>query len=192
MKTRGSRVKVVAIAGVIGLVCGLLLLTTLLEAGKQLSQTRVGLSLVRGSTESNPAHPRDDAKWSEAFSRLPLRFEENHGQTASEVRYISHGSGYELFLTPQDAVLALRSSTPQAALAEQRRVVGFRKSHGARLGGRISAVRIHLEGANSAPRITGTDQLPGKTSYFIGNDPKKWRTDVPSYARVNYADIDPG
>src|SRR6266550_88265 len=192
MKTRGSRVKVVAIAGVIGLVCGLLLLTTLLEAGKQLSQTRVGLSLVRGSTESNPAHPRDDAKWSEAFSRLPLRFEENHGQTASEVRYISHGSGYELFLTPQDAVLALRSSTPQAALAEQRRVVGFRKSHGARLGGRISAVRIHLEGANSAPRITGTDQLPGKTSYFIGNDPKKWRTDVPSYARVNYADIYPG
>jgi hypothetical protein len=127
----------------------------------------------------------------EAYGKLPLRFEENQGQTNSEVRYVSHGSGYELFLTPQDAVLALRSLAPQAKSAPNR-LVALRESRNARFAERSSAVRIHLEGANSAPRITGVDPLPGKTNYFIGNDPKKWHTGVPSYARVRYADIYPG
>jgi hypothetical protein len=35
-------------------------------------------------------------------------------------------------------------------------------------------------GANPAPKVTGFDELPGKANYFIGNDPKKWRTDVPT------------
>jgi hypothetical protein len=36
------------------------------------------------------------------------------------------------------------------------------------------------------PEITGVDELPGKSNYFIGNDPKKWRMDVPQYGRVVY------
>jgi hypothetical protein len=191
MKTRGSWVKFVKFVGGIGLVSWLLLLTPFRSAVKRVHQAGGGSSPVPTSTVANLTHPKADPKLMEAYGKLPLRFEENQGQTDSEVSFISHGSGYELFLTPQDAVLALRSSAPQDRPA-QKHVVGFRKSHGARLGGRISAIRIHLEGANSAPRITGTDQLPGKTNYFVGNDPKKWQTDVPSYARVKYADIYPG
>jgi len=36
------------------------------------------------------------------------------------------------------------------------------------------------------------DELPGKSNYFIGNDPKKWRTNVPNYAKVKYANVYPG
>src|SRR5207247_5582235 len=32
-------------------------------------------------------------------------------------------------------------------------------------------------------------ELPGKANYFIGNDPKKWRTNVPTYAKVQYRDL---
>src|SRR5580700_7963579 len=42
------------------------------------------------------------------------------------------------------------------------------------------------------PAISGTKQLPGKTNYFIGNDPKKWHTDVPSYEAVCYRGVYPG
>jgi hypothetical protein len=35
------------------------------------------------------------------------------------------------------------------------------------------------------------EELPGKSNYFIGNDPKKWRTNVPNYAKVKYQGIYP-
>jgi len=51
---------------------------------------------------------------------------------------------------------------------------------------------MKLIGANSAARVTALNELPGKSNYFIGNDPKRWRTDVPTYAKVRYQDVYPG
>ena len=34
--------------------------------------------------------------------------------------------------------------------------------------------------------------LPGKSNYFVGNDPNKWHTDVPTYAKVRYINVYPG
>src|SRR2546425_8473822 len=47
-------------------------------------------------------------------------------------------------------------------------------------------------GGNPMPRLAGLDELPGKVNYFIGNDAAKWRTNVPTYARVHYQDLYPG
>ncbi|HKQ03579.1 MAG TPA: SBBP repeat-containing protein [Blastocatellia bacterium] len=55
-----------------------------------------------------------------------------------------------------------------------------------------AVVRLQTVNANPNPRITGLDQLPGKTNYFIGNDPKRWHTNVPSFAKVKYENIYPG
>jgi hypothetical protein len=44
----------------------------------------------------------------EAYGRLPLIFEANVGQTDGQVKFLSRGSGYTLFLTSSEAVLALR------------------------------------------------------------------------------------
>ena len=49
-----------------------------------------------------------------------------------------------------------------------------------------------LLGAHSKTVVSGMDELPGKNNYFIGDDPSKWRTDVPNYARVKYQNIYPG
>src|SRR5438876_9928559 len=51
---------------------------------------------------------------------------------------------------------------------------------------------MKLVGANPSARVVGLDELPGKSNYFIGNDPKKWRTNVPNYAKVKYTSIYPG
>jgi hypothetical protein len=51
---------------------------------------------------------------------------------------------------------------------------------------------MKLLGANTAARGVGLDELPGKSNYFIGNDPKKWRTNGPTYARVRYEVVYPG
>jgi len=44
-----------------------------------------------------------------AYGRLPLRFEENRGQAAGDVRFLSRGMGYTVLLTADEAVLALSS-----------------------------------------------------------------------------------
>jgi Beta-propeller repeat len=36
------------------------------------------------------------------------------------------------------------------------------------------------------------EPLPGMVNYFIGNDPAKWRTTIPTYAKVQYQDAYPG
>src|SRR2546425_10183397 len=55
-----------------------------------------------------------------------------------------------------------------------------------------TVLRMRLVGANPAAEISGLEELPGKSNYFIGNDPKKWRTNVPNYARVKYRNVYPG
>jgi hypothetical protein len=51
---------------------------------------------------------------------------------------------------------------------------------------------MKLVGANTSATVTGAEELAGKSNYFIGNDPKKWRTNVPNYAQVRYAGVYPG
>ena len=53
-------------------------------------------------------------------------------------------------------------------------------------------VRMKLVGANPQAKVSGLDELPGKSNYFVGNDPKKWRTNVANYAKVKYKDVYPG
>jgi hypothetical protein len=51
---------------------------------------------------------------------------------------------------------------------------------------------MQLLGANPAPQMVGMEELPGKVHYFRGNDPQKWRTNIPTYAKVHYTAVYPG
>jgi hypothetical protein len=191
MKTRGSWVKALVFASVTVLVSSLWFLATYRSSGKLDLDAKVGASPVVAKVASNPSREVQDSKWREAYGKLPLSFEENVGQTAQDVRYISRGAGYKLFLTPQEAVLTLPApgSYDLSPLHQFETLRALRKASRART---INAVRMRFEGANPAVQIFATDQLLKKTNYFIGNDTKKWHTEVPSYARVKYAGIYPG
>jgi len=112
---------------------------------------------------------------------LPMFFEPNRGQTAPQVKFLARGSGYGLFLTADEAVLELQPS----ALSPQPSVLS--SQHAA-----SSVIRMRLDGANSSARVSGASPLPGKSSYFIGNDPSKWHRDIPQFARVEYQSVYPG
>ena len=117
----------------------------------------------------------------EAYGKLPLSFEANRGQTDSQVRYLARGPGYTFFLTPTEAVMALKNRQP--ARSDESQETGE--------PGR-SMMRMKLVGGNPNPQITGSDPLPGTSNYFIGNDPKKWRTNIPHYRKVHYHTVYPG
>jgi hypothetical protein len=175
------------------LICGGLLLTVLGSADQHALPGKTGIT-ADGTRKLSLA--QQDSQWREAYGNLPLSFEENRGQTAREVRYVAHGGRYELFLTSQEAVVALRPSghldfSPRHRFATLRAMRESRRK--ARQGDRqMTVMRLQLEGGNPQPQITATDLQPGKVNYFIGNDPKKWHTDVPTYAKVKYVGVYPG
>jgi uncharacterized protein (TIGR03437 family) len=115
----------------------------------------------------------------EAYGKLPLAFEANTGQADPGVRFLSRGNGYTLFLTATEAVLSLSRTAVS-------KVAGRENNEAASKG---TVLRMKLVGANPAPTVVGISELPGKSNYFIGNDPTKWRTNVPNCARVEYRDV---
>jgi hypothetical protein len=128
------------------------------------------------------------ARVGDLYDKLPLNFEANYGQTDSQVKFFSHGNGYSLFLTSSEAVLVL-SKTKEKGEGESRDP--FHRFYQP-LPACTDVVRMKLLGANPDPKIEGIDELPGKSNYLIGNDPAKWRINIPSYARVRYQDVYPG
>jgi len=59
-------------------------------------------------------NPAAQARIVANYGTLPLSFEANHGQTDPQVKFLSRGSGYTLFLTGSEAVLDLRGPTQRA------------------------------------------------------------------------------
>lgn len=115
---------------------------------------------------------------------LPLYFEPNQGQTDPQVKYLARGLGYGLFLTANETVLELQHP---AARVETRLAASPATPQSA-----PSVIRMHLEGASAAARIRAAQPLPGKSSYFIGNDPSKWVRNIPQFGRVEYQNVYPG
>lgn len=117
-----------------------------------------------------------------------LAFEANQGQTDSSVKFLSRGVGYSLFLTADEAVVVLRQPKPEGPGPTAEPVTPSPAPDAQS----FATMRMGLAGANRAPRIAGSQQLPGKVNYFVGNDPIQWRSDIPTYAQVRYQDVYPG
>src|SRR5262249_40381948 len=135
-----------------------------LQQGEGGSLRAVGQS----SGTSGPSAPKP--RLQQNYAKLPLSFEANVGQTDTAVQFLARGSGYGLYLTGTEAVMVLK---PAADV-------------------RPAVLHMQLLDGNPAPQGIGHDALPGKVHYFRGNDPARWRTNVTTFGRVEYANIYPG
>jgi hypothetical protein len=126
----------------------------------------------------------------ESYGKLPLSFEANEGQQDQAVKFLSRGSGYNLFLTNHEAVLVLtKSEKPAPAAAKKATHAALTQKKPKR---QSSVLRTQLVAANPAAKVTGEEELAGKINYLIGKDPSKWRTGVSTYAKVRYEQVYPG
>jgi hypothetical protein len=117
----------------------------------------------------------------------PLSFEKNLGQYGAGAAFVSRGPTYHLSLSPTEVHVTL----PQALTAPgSDRAV----PHLARTGGTVAYRRLVIEllGANPEARMLGEGEISGSANYFIGNDPAKWLTGVPTYDRVRIPEVYPG
>jgi hypothetical protein len=123
------------------------------------------------------------------LAALPLSFEPNRGQTGRRVQFLARGGDYTAFLTANEVVFAFRAR-PWVRRTETR--ARQRSDSPARGRARGRSLRLRWLGANPCARGVGLETLRTKSNYFLGNNPVRWRTDVPHYARVRYARLYPG
>ena len=112
------------------------------------------------------------------YGKLPLDFEQNQGQSDAHVKFLARGSGYTVFLSDDQTTtlrLITRSSTSAAPTKYS-----------------YATLRLSPAGANLHAPIEGSDLQPGRSNYFIGNDPSRWQRNVPHFARVKYRGVYPG
>jgi Beta-propeller repeat len=132
-----------------------------------------------------------------AYASLPLAFEKNNGQTDKAAKVMARANGYTLFLTQDEAVFSLHSRCGfNHSTVSRPNAFGSSGAHSgaAQNENRESGAVVHMQllGAKSLGKISASEELPGKANYFIGDDPSKWREDIPLYARVSYQNVYPG
>lgn len=131
-----------------------------------------------------PASREVSARLASSYGKLPISFEPNKGQTDKAVQFVARGSGYVLFLEPDEAVMTLFTEAPTADGKKPSTRIGVRPRE-------FSTIGLKLIGAEKSTTAEGEDQLPGFTNYLVGKDPSKWQTGVPTYAKVRYTNVYP-
>ena len=113
--------------------------------------------------------------------KLPLTFEVNQGQAASNIKYLSRAGGCSFQLSATAAWLKIRNPADSSA----------QRSGSPRPNASIQALSLsmNLIGARDSNHISASGELPGKANYFIGSDPKKWRTNIPTYSRIKFHNV---
>jgi hypothetical protein len=144
--------------------------------------------------QSGNLHPQT------TYAQLPLSFEANQGQSERGVKFLSRGRAYTLFLTSDEAVLSLKNSevrSPKADRFLRTNHLALKTDNKQPLTAKYGEpndtfLTMRVIGASATAEMRGLDAFPGTSNYFIGRDPKNWRTGVPNYARVQCKGIYPG
>lgn len=119
-----------------------------------------------------------------AYPELPMLFEENLGQTDPQVRFLSRGRGFTLFVTPGEATLVL-DGPPGSQVSDP--LVLTPRGRGA-----SKVLRMKFVGGNPESMISGVGPTETSVNYFVGNDPGQWRRNVPAFLRLEDRDVYPG
>jgi len=108
-----------------------------------------------------------------SYSKLPLSFVKNEGQTDKNILFYEQGSG-------RTTVFSLNG-------------VALRLARSGKVKEPVSAGEVTLTFPGVTPsKVEPLERRGGKVNYFIGKEPRGWKTDVPTYGAILYKDVFPG
>ena len=145
-----------------------------------------GLGAPAAKGQALPASTSAHGSVAASYGKLPLSFEANQGQSDPRVKFLARGNGYSLFLTDSSAVLSLRKPNPAKKVPRRRGAPEPTQDR------ETDVIRMDLPGASRGLRVSAADRLPGTENYFIGNDPSRWHSNIPTFGRVRYSSVYPG
>ncbi|HYN04388.1 MAG TPA: choice-of-anchor D domain-containing protein [Vicinamibacteria bacterium] len=99
--------------------------------------------------------------------------------TSGDEQFVARGAGYSLLLGASASTLILAPAKPSREAPRPAR-------------SQPVVLLFRLMGANADARVETSEALPGRSHYFRGADPSRWRHDVPHFGRVTYRQVYPG
>jgi len=148
-----------------------------------------GSSKIPESTEKNLKN---------AVNELPVSFIENRGQVNERVRYYAKHGGTTIWFTDNEIVfdvVKVKDTDKKEFAKDSNRNIELKSLS---LGKNSSQekreferhlVKMEIKDASLKPKIVGRKKQPGIVNYFIGNDPSKWKANIPTYGEVYYKDV---
>ncbi|MFQ5604071.1 MAG: PQQ-binding-like beta-propeller repeat protein [bacterium] len=127
-----------------------------------------------------------------AQGNASIMFIENVGQFDPQVRFKVQGENGTIFLTDDAIWISLLQPTAAEEEKSQLEVHHlFENTDSEDFFGGIN-LRVSFVADNSNTKMEGIAQQTTSVSYFKGNDPTNWHTNVPVWGGVRYIDIYPG
>ena len=120
-----------------------------------------------------------------AAYQMPIIFEPNVGQADARVKFLSRERDGVLFIASDEAVLAVSSP----ALVPMRSARTVRVAPSKHSGGVLT---MRLIGANPDASVEGRGKALARINYFVGRDPSRWHTNIPTVNEVVAHDAWPG
>ncbi|MCP4632406.1 MAG: hypothetical protein GY855_05730 [candidate division Zixibacteria bacterium] len=148
----------------------------------------------------NPDLPKYKNQTINDISSMSLAFTENRGQWDEQVLFRANAGGATMWFTRDGATYEF-SRNIQEDTDKHEDIISL---EGQQISGNIGSaqnsishpensesisIKASFVGANRHPQMVGVEIMEYRSNYFIGNDPKKWHTDVPNYAAIVYKDI---
>lgn len=125
---------------------------------------------------------------------LPLRFVPNYGQIEPEVSFHVRSLGGNLFFAPREVIFTLpapgeKREDREGNARNMQNIIDHTTPSPTR---KLSIVRLTFGRINPNSTLKGLTALPGRVSFFLGNDPKQWWSNLPTYEAIAYRDLYPG
>ena len=137
----------------------------------ELWQPPWGADPLNPEQQDSPSEAVKEAVQGQIYA-LPLSFIPNFGQVDPEVAYTVTGHQSTLYFTPDAVVITAREGKGNTSVEH--------------------VIRQTFPGSTASPVIEGADPLPGVANYYIGSDPSRWQSNVPTYGSIRYRNLYPG
>ncbi len=116
-----------------------------------------------------------------ALNHAPLSFIENRGQTDSRVKYYTKGNKCTFYFTPNEIKFGFikpkaKESSDQNSIHKKEELM------------RVTVAQEFID-ANREVEIEAHNPSQTTANYFKGNDPAKWRTQIPVCAKIVYKEL---
>lgn len=149
------------------------------------------VSATTKPTSSESQSQSSNAKIVQNYGKLPLLFIQNNGQINESVKFYEKGKGHATYFTNEGIYVNLQ--TPQAStLTGQNKIADGLTTDVKPKTLNSKLIKLAFLEANKNPEINPGGLQQGKINYYRGNDPKQWKTDIPTYEAVVYLEIYPG
>jgi hypothetical protein len=127
------------------------------------------------------------SKIEDVYGKIPLYFIQNNGQLNDTVKFYERGNGRSTFFTNEGVYLLLTKENDSKVQrfngSKIKSVETSIKDHEPQL------IKLSPLDSNKSPEIVAEELQDGKVNYLIGDDHKKWQTDIPTYRAIAYKEV---